>query len=88
MLNTLTVSGLHAPQTSPVTTTALFARLDPSRQPDRKDILQLRRSAIALAKELSTDGTAEGHIGLVVQGHTHDRITSNAPTHQLPVHPV
>jgi len=49
MFNALTVSGLRAPQTSDVTTTALFAPLDPSRQPNRKDILQLRRSAIALA---------------------------------------
>ena len=79
MFNALTVSGLRAPQTSPVTTTALFAPLDPSRQPNRKDILQLRRSAIALAKELSTDGTAEGYVGLIVQGPTYNRITGNAP---------
>lgn len=79
MFNALTVSGLRVPQTSPVTTTALFAPLDPSRQPNRKDILQLRRSAIALAKELSTDGTAEGYVGLIVQGPTYNRITGNAP---------
>ena len=87
MFNALTVSGLRAPQTSAVTTTALFTPLDPSRQPNRKDILQLRRSAIALAKELSTDGTAEGYIGLVVHGPTYDRITGNAQPYQLPVHP-
>jgi len=87
MFNALTASGLRAPQTSAVTTTALFAPLDPSHQPNRKDILQMRRSAIALAKELSTDGTAEGYIGIVVQGPTYDRITGNAQPYQLPVHP-
>jgi len=86
MFNALTVSGLRAPQTSPATNAALFAPLDPSCQPNRKDILQLRRSALALAKELSTDGKAEGYIGLVVQGPTYDHITGNAPVYQLPVH--
>ena len=79
MFNALTVSGLRAPQTSPVTTTALFAPLDPSRQPNRKDMLQLRRSAIALAKELSTDRTAEGYIGLIVQGPTYNCVAGNTP---------
>jgi len=57
----------------------LFTPLDPSHQSNRKDTLQLCRSVIALAKELSTDGTAEGCIDLIVQGPTYDRITGNAP---------
>lgn len=87
MFNALTASALGAPPAGPQPTTSQFTQLDPARQPNRKDILQLRRSALALAKELCTDGTPEGFVGLVVQGVPCARITNNAAPCVIPAHP-
>lgn len=87
MFNALTASALQATPPAPFATTATFSPFDPSRQPNRKDILNLRSSCLALARDLATDGTQWGYTGLVVTGADWDRITTNAPAYQIPVHP-
>jgi len=87
MFNALSAAGLRAHPTHPTSTMVSFTQLDQNRQPNRKDILQLRREALAVAKQISTDGTLWGYTGLVVQGADYTRITNNAPPYQIPVHP-
>ena len=87
MFNALTVSALQANPHHPRATTAQFTPLTNSRQPNRKDILQLLRSALSYAKDLGTDGTPHGYMGLVVDGNDYARVTNNAPPYQIPVHP-
>lgn len=87
MFNAINASAQRAPHAFSAPTFSPLIKLDPLKQPNRKDILQLRRGCLAIAKEVSTDGTAHGYTGLVVQGAEYNRITNNAPPYQIPVHP-
>lgn len=87
MFNALNASAQRAPHAFSAITASRFTPLDPDKQPTRKDVLQIRRVALAVSKEISTDGTPHGYTGLVVDGAEYDRITNNAPPYQIPVHP-
>jgi len=86
MFNIVTASALRA-SPAPVTTTATFVPFDSTKQPNRKDVLQLRRSLLSMARDISTDGSAFGYTGLVVAGAEYNRITNNAPAYQVPIYP-